>query len=448
MQQWQSLTRRSVLAILVLLAWALPGLVSASAQCQDDHIVLNSATTSVRDLGSCIWYLEDPDHSLGFNDVVEEADHSFTRHNGGVLNFGYTESAYWARFDLRVGAGAALSDWILELALPLVDEVVLYVVQDGELLEQRRAGYEGDWSSRDLAVPNPTFRLSLETGAPVRIYLRITNTNTFRLPITLWHPDSYIEKVSVDEVVRGILLGSILAIFAYNLFVAVSVRERSNIYYVLYLISAVVFIATEQVHGTQLFDDRPAFLNKEYLHFQILTTWFWGLLMARSLLETRQRAPDLDQVIRLCLYSVVLTFVLSLFLPYHVAMEWIVLGSIVLSALMILVSYLSWRYYNPAARSYFFAWTLALVGFGIYALTVMGYLPVNMFTSYSPQFGLTGQIILFSFALADRIKQVQGEALRWLTCAATSRCSTTPSRGFSRCPWTGVLSPQTRPWRS
>ncbi|MBO6851027.1 MAG: histidine kinase, partial [Marinobacter sp.] len=180
MQQWQSLTRRSVLAILVLLAWALAGLVSASAQCQDDHIVLNSATTSVRDLGSCIWYLEDPDHSLGFNDVVEEADHSFTRHNGGVLNFGYTESAYWARFDLRVGAGAALSDWILELALPLVDEVVLYGGPDGDMPAQRRAGYEGDWSSRALAAPSSTFRLSLEPRAPARLSLRIPTPNPHR----------------------------------------------------------------------------------------------------------------------------------------------------------------------------------------------------------------------------------------------------------------------------
>ena len=73
-------------------------------------------------------------------------------------------------------------------------------------------------------------------------------------------------------------------------------------------------------------------------------------------------AVDLDQVIRLCLYSVVATFVLSLFLPYHVAMEWIVVGSILLSIILIVVSYLSWRYYNPAARSYFFAWTLALIG--------------------------------------------------------------------------------------
>ncbi|MFL1456821.1 response regulator [Marinobacter sp. GN3S48] len=399
--------------ILALLALCLSTVTAASDQCQDGNIVLNSATTSVRDLGNCVWFLEDPDHSLGFNDIVSETAPAFTRHEGGVLNFGYTESAYWVRFDVRVGAGAALSDWILELALPLVDEVVLYVVQDGELVEQRRAGYEGSWSSRDLAVPNPTFRLSLAAGQPARIYLRITNTNTFRLPISLWHPDSYIEKVSVDEAVRGILLGSILAILAYNLFVAVSVRERSNIYYVLYLVSATVFIATEQVHGTQLFAERPAFLDKEYLHFQIMMTWFWGLLMARSLLETRERSAGLDQVIRLCLYSVVVTFVLSFFLPYHLAMEWIVLGSILLSVLMILVSYLSWRYYNPAARSYFFAWTLALVGFGIYALTVTGYLPVNMFTSYSPQFGLTAQIILFSFALADRIKQVQGEALGW-----------------------------------
>src|SRR5690606_10546285 len=129
---------------------------------------------------------------------------------------------------------------------------------------------------------------------------------------------------------------------------------------VLYLVSATVFIATEQVHGTQLLDGPPALLHKKYLHFQIIMTWFWGLLMARSLLETRERAPDLDQIIRLCLASVLVTFVLALFLPYHIAMEWIVVGSVLLSSLMIVVSYLSWRYYNPAARAYFFAWTIAL----------------------------------------------------------------------------------------
>ena len=403
----------SLMALLFLVAALLPVAASAAGPCRNGEIVLGSGVESIRDLGGCIWFLEDPDKSLTLEEVRSLEPGAFTLHEGGVLNFGYTESAYWVRLDLRTRENPGQTDWILELALPLVDEVALFMVRDGTLVEQRRAGYEDNWAERDLAVPNPTFRLSLAPDTLNRVYLRVINTNTFRLPISLWQPDSYIEKVSVDEAVRGILLGAILAILAYNLFVAVSVRERSNIYYVLYLVSATIFIATEQVHGIQLLDSRPALFDKQYLHFQIILTWFWGLLMARSLLETRERSADLDQVIRLCLYSVVATFVLSLFLPYHVAMEWIVVGTIVLSLIMIIVSYLSWRYYNPAARAYFFAWNLALVGFGIYALTVMGLLPLNTFTIYSPQFGLTAQIILFSFALADRIKQVQGEALGW-----------------------------------
>ncbi len=402
-----------LLVVICLVTVMVPGLVSAQEQCRNGQLVLDRGTESVRDFGGCILYLEDAGQLYLLSDILAMEPERFTRHENGVLNFGYTESAYWIRFDVHADTRRNSKEWILELALPLVDEVVLYMVRDGELIDQRKAGYHDNWAERDLAVPNPTFRLDLEPGSVSSVYLRIINTNTFRLPISLWSPDSYIEKVSVDEIIRGALLGSLLAILAYNLFVAVSVRERSNIYYVLYLVSAGVFIATEQVHGIQLLDNRPALFNKEYLHLQITTTWFWGLLMARALLETRTRSLDLDRVLIMCLYSVLLTFVLSLFVPYHIAMEWIVIGSMLLCLILIVVSYLSWRYYNPAARSYFFAWTLALVGFGVYALTVMGYLPLNAFTGYAPQIGLTAQIILFSFALADRIKQVQGQALNW-----------------------------------
>ena len=402
-----------LLATICLVMTLVPGLAGAQEQCQNGQLVLKSSTESIRDFGGCISYLEDAGQLYLLPDILTMEPGRFTQHESGVLNFGYTESAYWTRFDVRADTGEAGTEWVLELALPLVDEVVLYLVRDGELIDQRKAGYQDNWAERDLAVPNPTFRLNLEPDSVTSVYLRIINTSTFRLPISLWSPDSYIEKVSVDEVIRGALLGSLLAILAYNLFVAVSVRERSNIYYVLYLVSAAVFIATEQVHGIQLLDSRPALFNKEYLHFRIIMTWFWGLLMARALLETRTRSPDLDRVLVMCLYSVVLTFVLSLFVPYHIAMEWIVIGSVLLCLILIVISYLSWRYYNPAARSYFFAWALALMGFGIYALTVMGYLPLNTFTGYAPQIGLTAQIILFSFALADRIKQVQGQALSW-----------------------------------
>ncbi|GAB5479186.1 MAG: hypothetical protein Marn2KO_26530 [Marinobacter nauticus] len=350
-QRFAHIPVRTVVLLLFLAVLVLPSVVKAQNACRDGQIMLDHNTGSIPDLGECLWYLEDPEQSLTIDEVRAAGEDRLTRHQGGVLNFGYTGSAYWTRFDLSTRRLSSRSDWILELALPLVDDVRLYLVRDGQLVEQRQTGYLDSWDERDLAVPNPTFRLRLSPDTVTTVFLRITNTNTFRLPITLWHPDNYIEKVSIDEAVRGLLLGAILAILAYNLFVAVSVRERSNIYYVLYLVCAAVFIGTEQVHGIQLLDSRPALLNKEYLPFQIILTWFFGLLMARSLLETRQRSPDLDHVLRLCLTSVVTTFGLSFFMPYSVAMEWIVVGSILLSIILIVVSYLSWRYYNPAARS-------------------------------------------------------------------------------------------------
>jgi len=402
---------------LVLMLLCLPGLLpsqaAAAEACQDTSVSLTRYTDSIRGLGHCIWYLEDPSRELGIDEILGGNAPSFNRHEGGVLNFGYTESAYWARFDVSTGELDSASEWILELALPLVDRVNYYLVQNNEVIDQKQILYEDSLSSRDLPVPNPAFRVELEPGTTARIYLEMASTHSFRLPVSLWTPDAYLHKVSVEEVVRGILLGSILAILAYNLFVAVSVRQVSNLWYVLYLVFATVFISTEQVHGIQLLGERPEFLHKKYLPYQILASWFAGLLMARSLLETQTRAPDLDKVVRICLYAVATTFILVFFLPTRVSVEWITIGSVVLGLVLILLSYLAWYHYNRAARSYFFAWTMAVLGFGIYALTVIGYLPLNLFTSYAPQFGLTAQIILFSFALADRIKQVQGEALDW-----------------------------------
>nr|WP_092020507.1 response regulator [Marinobacter zhejiangensis] len=384
----------------------------AGENCSSRPLVLSDRDASYN-LSHCVWYLEDPGQSLTLADVRDEQQHPFTLHEGSVLNFGYTESAYWVRYDLLRRGSSSADEWVLELALPLVDNVELYVVRDGVVVDRQQAGYATDLKQRALAVPNPGFVLELERDVETRVYLRVFSKNTFRLPITVWHPARYLEKVAVEEAFRGILLGTIIGILAYNLFVAVSARERSNIYYVLYLLIAVTFIMTEQVHGLQLFGERPWFLDKQYLHLQIIATWFFGLLMARSLLETERRSPDLDQVIRVCMYTVVASFLLALVVPYHTAMQWTVLMSIALSVVMIIVSFLSWRHYNPAAKSYFYAWTVALTGFCIYAFTVMGFLPLNIFTAHSSQIGLAGQIILFSFSLADRIKLVQGEALNW-----------------------------------
>ena len=366
------------------------------------------------DLASCIWYLKDPTRKLDIDQVRSpKYGDDFVEHHQGVMNFGYTRSAYWIRFELDYRGEQPQRDWVLELALPLVDEADLYLYDGNQLREKRHTGYSVPIDKRDLAVPNPTFRLHLKKDEVTTIYLRIYTRNTFRLPLRLLSLEAYTHKVSIDEAIQGIFLGAMIAIFAYNLFVAISVRERGHWLYVAFLFFVTLFVLTEQVHGQQFFETRPAILDKRFLHLDILIAWFFGILMARDILSTREHAPGLDHILRLSLYAVIASTVLSFFISYHVAIKWTVYLSIFLAILMIVVSYRAWKAYDPSAWSYFFAWLFTFVGVGAYGITVIGYLPLDSITAHAPQIGVICEVVLLSFALADRIKTVQREALEW-----------------------------------
>ncbi|MDX5300181.1 MAG: histidine kinase, partial [Gammaproteobacteria bacterium] len=326
-----------LLVLLLLVSVALPGHArEGQSTCTGGPIGVSEHLQRI-DLTGCLSYLEDPEHNFTLEDVqAREREGALTAHTDGILNFGYTRSAYWVRFDLLYAGSTAQRDAVLELVLPLADEVTLYqITPDGGRIE-RHLRYDGDWRLREIAVPNPAFRVELQADVPSTFYLRIYSRNTLRIPLILWSTDSYPAKVAVDEAIQGLFLGSMLAIFAYNLFVTLAVRDRGYMLYSLYLLFATLFVFTEQVHGQQLFNGRPWFLDKELLHFHIWLAWFWGLHMARELLETRTRpqAWGLDHILRLATFAVVTSFVLSLVVDYHVAMHWTVMFSIFLAVLM------------------------------------------------------------------------------------------------------------------
>lgn len=419
-----SLCRVLCLALLLSVLLASPqvfAMTRGGDTCTQDAFLLTDHTHQV-DLSTCLWYLEDASHQLTIKEIrAQEASLDFKKHDRGILNFGYTESAYWVRFDLRYDGKFPERAWLLELMLPLVDEAHLYLYDhQGNPIKEAKSGYALDWRKRDLAVANPVFDIRLPADQPVTAYLRIYSKNTLRMPMHLSSADRYAEKVAMDEIIQGMFLGGMAAIFLYNFFVSFVVRERGYLFYIPYLLFITLFEFVEQVHGQQIFNQVPAFLHKQYLHYYILVAWFWAILTAREVLATKRLAGDLDYVMQLAKYAVIASFFVSMFVDYHVAIEWTVLMSAVVSVLMIVVSYRAWQRHNPAAGIYFFAWFAIAAGVGIYAVTVTGWLPLNALTMHSPQIGVMTQVILLSFALADRIKAVQNEALDWNQRAVAS----------------------------
>ena len=407
--------QRWLTGLLVFLALMLTPLVAgASEECTGDPLVIRDGQGH-HNISSCLYYYQDANHELSLQDLLGPNAPEFNHHTSGILNYGYTESVFWVRRTVVYeNGGAPAEDWVLELSLPLVDQADLFVVDsNGEVIGEHRHRYNETWSEREFSVPNPVYRLDLEAGEEVTLYLRIETRNTMRLPLHIWELDRYLEKVSVDEWIQGLFIGALFALFAYNVFVTMVVREWGYMFYVSYILFAMLFVMTEQVHGMQVFGELQEWLHKDYLHIYIQLTWIFGLLMARELLDTRHRAPWLDQVLRLCLYASMTTFVLSLFRSYHAAMEWTVIGSVILALVMIAISFKAWREELPSAGIYFISWLCTLSGVGFYGTAVMGYLPLEGFARHTPQIGFVTQNILLSLAFANRIKVVQREAIEW-----------------------------------
>lgn len=385
-----------------------------AGSCLDSPVVIQDGEAH-HNIGNCFLYLQDEAHEYSLQDVIAGDTPAFNEHTRGVLNYGYTESVFWIKRDLVYRErDHPMADWVIELVLPLVDQADLFLVNEqGKVVTEQQHRYSEDWSGREFAVPNPSYRLNLDPGKRYTLYLRVETRNTMRLPLNLWELDSYLGKVAVDEWIQGLFMGALFALFAYNFFVTLVVREPGYIYYTTYILFAMLFVMTEQVHGMQVLGGLQPWLHKEYLHIYIQLTWIFGIMMARELLDTRNRAVHLDQVLKLCLYAAITTLMISLFHDYHVAMEWTVVGSVGLAVVIIALSFWAWRNELPSAGIYFVSWLCTLSGVVFYGTGVMGYYPLNSLTSHAPQIGFVAQNILLSLAFANRIKIVQREALEW-----------------------------------
>ena len=93
------------------------------------------------------------------------------------------------------------------------------------------------FDSRQIRQNNYLFELSLEPGQTKRIYLRLESQGSIQAPLTLWSPNAYLEEQPGRIYVLGIIYGVLLVMLVYNLFIFLSVRDTSYLYYILYIAS-------------------------------------------------------------------------------------------------------------------------------------------------------------------------------------------------------------------
>ncbi len=387
---------------LVALAWlwAVSPAAAAPSSVAHEHFGLA--------LGLHLELLEDPAHELTLEDVLRSPwSERFEPSRSAEPNLGFTRSAHWARFTVPAYAPDEL---MLEVASPLLDDVRLYLPRRDGSYEVRYAGDTLPYEARELDYRHFVFQLRTADLRPDRIvYMRVATSGGLQLPLTLWSKPAFAEHATWEELVNGLFFGLLIALALYNLMLYFAVRDRSYLYYVAYitlfgLLQASLFGFAYQY----LWQDWTWWAGRAPVSLTALSI-IAALAFSANFLRLREHSPAWHRTFQVAITFGVLTLAAALFAEYRVAARMVTLLSTFMALAIIAAGILVWlRGFRPA-RFFVFAWAAFLFSVLVTGMMYAGFVPRNVFTLYGSNLGNAIEMILLSFALADRINAMRRE---------------------------------------
>ncbi|KOY85117.1 hypothetical protein AD998_02185 [bacterium 336/3] len=343
-----------------------------------------------------------------FLTVTKALEESFVPSTMDSPNYGYSNSAFFTKFFVKNAQNKPQDIWI-EVDYPSLDSVSFFVLKDNQIVKKNNTGYGLPFSTREIKTKNFVFVTHLEPQEEQTIVLRFRSKRNTTFPITVWKAETYTESNSSGYLGLGLYYGIMLAMLFYNLFVYTALKEKSYLYYILFILSMLLFVMSFNGHGFQyLWSNFPSF-NAVNIPFFIALLIFNSLNFGREFLSVAQRMPKANRVLEIMMLVSFLIIVLSLLLPSRTSTMMAVFMGLPSVIILVYISVVSLKKGFRPARFFTLAWSIFLLGSFITALRSFGILPYTFVTVYGIQIGSALEVVLLSLALADKINTLRRE---------------------------------------
>lgn len=388
--------------LLILLLCGLPLLANA--------IEFNQDTRSLP-LGRALQVLEDPTQALTIADVsAASAAPQFKPQDKDTLNAGYSRSVFWLKVNLHYlpQDPEARRTWLLELAYPPLDHLDLYLPDNSGAYHL--AGRTGDalpFAAREIRQNNYLFKLDFSPGEAKTLYLRLQSEGSIQAPLTLWSSTAYLEQQPLRLYILGLIYGVLLGMLVYNLFIYLSVRDTSYLYYIFYIASFGMYQLSVNGAAVEYFWPNNPWWANAATPFMIGASALFGSLFARSFLRTAQHSRWINRLLLALVACGAVVMLLSLMTSYALALRLATGLALVFTVSIFVAAIKAWYCGQRVARYFIIAWSAFLLGGVVNTLMVLGYLPNVFLTMYASQIGSAIEVALLSLALADRINAMR-----------------------------------------
>ncbi|WP_422911713.1 7TM diverse intracellular signaling domain-containing protein [Pseudomonas sp. MAC6] len=360
-------------------------------------------------LGPAMAYLEDPQGDMSIEQVAALADERFTPVQGPHANLGKNDSTWWFKIRLNNVLAQNLAGY-LEINYPLLDHLQVFLAHADGQWQMQESGDRYAFSQRPVQVRNFWFPLELPTGEST-LLIRVKTSSTIFMPVFF---STYQASAAAQENLMGFngaFYGVLFAMFCYNLFLFISLRESAYFWYLAYNLNVGVLAAC--------FDGMLFKLLPEHVAFQSVSIYILMYLhcltaiqFSRHFLHAPQYFPRLDTGLRLlmlvcagCLLSV----------PLIGFSAWNILASVTVSLVsltLLLTGLYIWRRGVRYGSYYTLAWAILLFAFIQATTGSLGLEVLGVFGATAVKIGVTIELITLSIGLADRINLLKEEGFQ------------------------------------
>jgi diguanylate cyclase len=388
----------SRLLLLTCLLALLSFTVSGSADSPEPQLISKAGELK---LDSSIQYVEDPTGKLQFEDILKP-DAAWKQNERHTFNHGYNDSTWWLKVSIKNPSDIE-SDQLFEVGYAVLDYVDIYVTENGRLLQTFNMGdklphYRRPIDHRFFVIP-----ITWQPQQTLDIYVMIRSGSSIQAPMTLWNYERFYSADTASTILQGIYYGGMLVIAVYNLLIYVVLRSRNYLYYVGFVLNMPLFLASMSGQSFRyLWPDATTWNDQATVVF-LAATLVFGTIFTRRFLRINDISRRLAQLLSVLATASFINGAMAFFVPYHICIQGLVLLGILSTSTGLFAGIYALIREQTSARIYVVAWFSFLVGSAILALNKLSILPNNLFTEYATQFGSIVEVVLLSFALAERI---------------------------------------------
>lgn len=343
----------------------------------------------------------DKTKKLTIDEIIKDND-KFIDINHSIKRYGYSPNFnVWIKFTLHNTENSDITK-ILEFSNPLVTNIFFY--EEGKLIKS-----EG-LLSKDIyrKSVNPIFFINLAKNESKTYYIKAFSIKTaLTLTLNLYSNDNFFLKEIFHQVVLSLFFGAMIILALYNFSIFLMIKDISYLYYVGYIFTLVfhhlLYVGFANLY---LFDNSMMITIVNFAAIFIALPVLFLAFFTKSFLEINQY-PKINIVLNI-LISMLILSVIFFSISNYFSQYRNIIPILLMSYLFGITSY-AFIKKNTQAKLILFGWFVILFAGLIMYLSSAGIFNIDLSSYYIVEISFTLEALVFSIALANRIKKLQEE---------------------------------------